>query len=208
MKGLYVLTDARERSLSDLIGRAEAVLASGATVLQYRDKSSDSRRRLREAAALGRCCAAAGASFIVNDDIALAAAVAADGVHLGEDDGSVQEARAVLGAGACIGVSCYNDLQRGQRLLAAGSDYLAFGAAYPSLTKPGARRLPLSVLVEARQRFAVPLVVIGGIDAGNLAPLVRAGADAVAVASAVFSAADPGGTARKVLAAFAAAASE
>lgn len=207
LRGLYALTDARERRLPDLLGRAEAVLAAGATVLQYRDKSEDRHRRLREAEALRRCCADAGARFIVNDDVALAVAVAADGVHLGEDDGPVQAARTQLGPGAWIGVSCYNDLQRARQLLEAGCDYLAFGAAYPSVTKPGARRLPLPVLAEARQEFTVPLVVIGGIDADNLAPLVRLGADAVAVASAVFSADDPGEAARRVIAAFASAAS-
>jgi len=199
--GLYVLTDALVRAHDDLIARAHAVLKGGARVLQYRDKSTDARRRLAEASALRDCCRVHGALFIVNDDLLLAERIGADGVHLGEHDTDVATARLRLGPDCCIGASCYGDLERAARMLAAGADYLAFGAVFRSSTKPDARTLPPGRLAEARRRFPGPLVAIGGIDAGNVAGIMAIGVDAVAVSSAVFSAEDPAMAARALVAA-------
>jgi len=197
--GLYVLTDAVLRTHEDLLARACASLEGGAQTLQYRDKTQDHERRLREARALRDCCRRAGAVFIVNDDVELAEQVGADGVHLGEHDVDVAAARTRLGPRVCIGASCYGDLQRARRMVSAGADYLAFGAVRASSTKPAARILPPGRLIEARRQFALPLVAIGGIDVDNIAEVMAVGVDAVAVTHAVFSAADPEAAARSLV---------
>ena len=197
-RGLYVITDGRSRPLPALRRRAVAVLEGGAHVLQYRDKSGDSARRLREAEVLAEVCREAGATFIVNDDVALALAVAADGVHLGRDDDDIAAARAILGPTPLIGVSCYDSLERAAILHDAGADYLAFGAVYPSPTKPDAVRVSMATLAEARRRFSVALVAIGGIRPENAAAVSALGVDALAVVSAVFSADDPAAAAAQM----------
>jgi thiamine-phosphate pyrophosphorylase len=161
---------------------AQAVLAGGAVWLQYRDKGRDRPRRLAEAQRLLAACRRHGARLIVNDDVELALAAGADGVHLGRDDGELAAARAVLGDDALIGVSCYADLARARRLAAQGADYLAFGAFHPSPTKPAAAAAGTGLLREARA-LGLPLVAIGGITPDNGGALVRAGADLLAVVS-------------------------
>jgi thiamine-phosphate pyrophosphorylase len=184
--GLYAITDGPR---DDLLAACEAALAGGATLLQYRDKTRDAARRLAEAQALAVSCARFAVPLIVNDDVELAAAAGAAGVHLGEDDVDVAAARARLGASAIIGVSCYDSLDRARTLANAGADYLAFGAFHPSPTKPNARKATLSLLREAKA-FGLPLVAIGGITAENGGAIVEAGADYLAVISAVFGAKD------------------
>jgi hydroxymethylpyrimidine/phosphomethylpyrimidine kinase len=179
--GIYAITDA---SLGDeLLTKARLALIGGVRVLQYRDKSSDQAKRLREASALAVICREFGAMFIVNDDIALAQATAADGVHLGQGDGQVAHARAVLGRAAIIGVTCHNDLSLARNAVAAGADYLAFGAMFASPTKPQAQLCSLDILRAARAEFSLPLVAIGGISVDTIAPIRNAGADAIAVIS-------------------------
>lgn len=203
LTGVYAVTpDLPTTSL--LVARVEAALAGGARAIQYRNKTADGALQAAQAAALARVAQARGALCIVNDDAALAASVGADGVHLGEDDGDVAEARARVGADALIGVSCYNDFARAEAALAAGADYVAFGSFYPSSVKPGARRAGLELLHRARP-LGVPVVAIGGINASNAGELKGAGADAIAVISAIFDAGDLGQVeraAREVVAAF------
>ncbi|MEX0387279.1 thiamine phosphate synthase [Spiribacter onubensis] len=188
--GLYVITDARRPRRVALESAVESALRGGARVVQYRDKSDDARRRHQDAKTLATLCRARGATFIVNDDVELAVAVAADGVHLGRDDDDLAAARAALGPGALIGVSCYNEIERARRAAAAGADYLAFGSVYPSATKPEAVHAPLTLFGEARHFTDRPLVAIGGINADNIASVITAGADAAAVVDAVFAAPD------------------
>ncbi len=192
--GLYVLT----AEVADLLPRAEQVLEAGAQALQYRDKSGNATLRLQQAAALRRLTARYGARLIINDDVELAAAVGADGVHLGRDDGPVERARRRLGPQAVVGVSCYDDLQRAARLAAAGADYLAFGRLFPSSTKPEAPSCPLDRLTQARA-FGLPLVAIGGIHPANAARALAAGADWLAVSASVFLADDPAAATRALL---------
>jgi thiamine-phosphate pyrophosphorylase len=192
-RGLYAITDGPR---PDLHAAAEAVLSAGATVLQYRDKSTDAVRRGAEAAGLLALCRDFGVPLIINDDVELAAAIGADGVHLGEHDGDIAAARTRLGADAIIGVSCYDSLDRARRLAAEGADYLAFGAFFASPTKPLARRASVDLLREAKA-FRLPLVAIGGITPDNAQPLIDAGADFVAAVSGVFAAADPSAAARR-----------
>ena len=192
-RGLYAITDGPRPGLYAAV---EGALNGGSAIVQYRDKSGDGGRRQAEAAGLLAVCRRFGVPLIINDDIELAAAVGADGVHLGEHDSDVDAARARLGATAIIGVSCYDSLDRARQLTASGADYLAFGAFFSSPTKPLARRADLSLL-RAATSLGLPLVAIGGITPDNAQPLIEAGADFVAAISGVFAASDPSAAARR-----------
>jgi thiamine-phosphate pyrophosphorylase len=190
LRGLYVITDralAGGRALPSLV---EDALAGGARVVQYRDKTTDHARRHTEAAALAALCRDAAALLIVNDDVELALAVHADGVHLGRDDDAIAAARARLGPDRVIGVSCYDRFALALAAQEAGADYVAFGSFHPSPTKPAAVRADLSLLARGRRELTLPLVAIGGITPENGRALVVAGADMLAVINAVFGAAD------------------
>ena len=196
--GLYAITDGPR---DDLLAACEATLAGGAALLQYRDKTRDRQRRLDEASALAALCMRYDIPLIVNDDVELAATVGAAGVHLGEDDVDIASARAVLGADAIIGVSCYDSIGRARDLAAQGASYLAFGAFFASPTKPHARRATTALLREAKA-LGVPRVAIGGITAENGRSLIDAGADYLAAISAVFGADDVRAAARSFAALF------
>ncbi len=185
-RGLYAITDGPR---ADLLDVCTAALAGGACLLQYRDKTGDSSRRHAEALALLRLCRAHDVPLIVNDDALLAQAIGADGVHLGEDDAVLAQARERLGAEAIIGVSCYDSLDRAADLARRGASYLAFGAFFASPTKPGARRATPALLRDARS-FGLPLVAIGGITPDNAHGVIEAGADFVAAITGVFGADD------------------
>ena len=197
--GLYAITDGPR---ADLLAACDAALRGGAALLQYRDKSADRVRRHDEAAALAALCARHGVPLIVNDDVELAVAVDAAGVHLGEDDVDIAVARACLGERAIIGVSCYDSLERAQTLAREGADYLAFGAFFPSPTKPTARHATPGLL-RAAKPLGLPLVAIGGITPDNAPGLIAAGADFVAAISGVFGAADPATATRRYATLFA-----
>lgn len=184
--GLYAVTDGREgEALYQAVG---AVLRGGARYLQYRDKTSNQAHRLRAAQRLQQLCAHFQTGFIINDDIELALQLGA-GVHLGRDDGDLHTARQRLGPQAIIGLSCYNQMPDARS--AAAASYLAFGAVFPSATKPDAVQAPLALLGEARQAFpGKALCAIGGIHAGNAAQVVTAGADLIAVVAGLFAATD------------------
>jgi thiamine-phosphate pyrophosphorylase len=187
--GLYAITP--DEPLSEiLLPKVEAALRGGAAALQYRNKTANPALRLEQARALAPLCRAAGAAFIVNDDLELALAVGADGVHLGADDGDLAQARRHLGVDRMLGASCYDRMDLAEAAARAGVDYLAFGSVFSSSTKPNAVRAPLSIFAQARKRFDLPLVAIGGITLQNAPEAYAAGADALAVISALFDAAD------------------
>lgn len=192
-RGLYLITP-DETDTDALHARVQALLPFVAC-LQYRNKRADAALRRSQAARLAASCREAGVPFIVNDDAHLAAEVNADGVHLGEHDGTVAAARSLMGPGALVGVSCYDDLQRARDAVVAGADYIAFGAFFPSATKPNARRATIDLLRMAAP-LATPRVAIGGITADNARPLVEAGADLIAIVGGVFDAPDPVAAAR------------
>lgn len=194
IRGLYAITDAAGLQGHDYAARAEAALRGGARVLQYRDKTNDGTRRREQAHTLAALCARYQALFIVNDDIELARAVGA-GVHLGRDDGDVAAARAALGDRA-IGVSCYNELARAEAAYAAGADYIAFGAFFPSTTKPHAT-VATADLLRAARHLPLARVAIGGITPDNGAALLAAGADALAAIDGVFAQHDIEAAARR-----------
>ena len=193
-RGVYAITDGPR---VDLLAAVAAAVAGGARVVQYRDKTSDRARRLEEARALTALCAAHDVPLIVNDDIELAAAARAHGVHLGADDVAIATARARLGASAIIGVSCYASYARARQLAADGADYLAFGAFHRSPTKPDAPIASPQLLHDARA-LGLPLVAIGGITPDNAPPLIAAGADFLAVISSVFGANDIEAATRRI----------
>lgn len=189
VSGLYAVTP----DISDtdeLLRSVRLALQGGAGVLQYRNKSADSVLKLKQAQALRALTQAFNTTFIVNDEAQLAAQVDADGVHLGGEDGSVAAARALLGSSKIIGVSCYNRLSLAQEALRQGADYVAFGAFFISSVKPGAVKADLELLQAARKELDVPIVAIGGITQQNAASLIEAGADAVAVITALWNAPD------------------
>lgn len=187
--GLYAITpetDDTER----LLAQVEAALLGGVAAVQYRDKSGDIARRHEQASELVALCHRFGAPLIVNDDLRLADLCDADGVHLGRDDGSIREARIILGRGRLIGASCYQSLDLALAAQAAGADYVAFGSFFPSPTKPAAPRASVDLLHAAAPVIQVPLVAIGGITPANAPQLLDAGADSLAVLSALFDAPD------------------
>lgn len=186
LRGLYAIADTLYLGDAVLAAAVGQALRGGARVIQYRDKTHAAAKRLRAAQTLRALCADYAAAFIVNDDVSLALAARADGVHLGREDATIDAARLALGADALIGVSCYNDWQRAERAVRRGADYLAFGSFFPSRTKPHAVRAEPALLRAARSRFDLPLVAIGGITPDNGAALIDAGADALAVISGVF----------------------
>ena len=165
-------------------------LHGGARILQYRNKTADAELKLRQALALRELTRELNTTFIVNDDASLAALVDADGLHLGGEDGSVAAARALLGKQGIIGVSCYNRNSLALAAVRQGADYVAFGAFFSSSVKPGAVKADVALLQTARHELNVPIVAIGGITQQNGAALIEAGADALAVISAVFDAPD------------------
>ncbi|MDX1433784.1 MAG: thiamine phosphate synthase [Gammaproteobacteria bacterium] len=196
-RGLYAITAGAGKDTRDLLDALGGALGGGARVVQYRDKSTDHVRRRHEARALLSLCHDHDVPLIVNDDVALALEIGADGVHLGRDDGAIPAARERLGSDAIIGASCYDRLELACRAVDEGADYVAFGSFYPSPTKPEAVRAPLSLLGEARARLAVPIVCIGGITPENGARLLAAGGDLLAVIHGIFGAEDPMAAARR-----------
>ena len=198
-RGLYLITP-DEQDPECLFERTRAVLPYVAC-LQLRNKVMDVARLLEVGSRLRSACRLAGVAFIVNDDVMLARTLDADGVHLGEHDGGIAEARRVLGDRAIIGASCYDELARAQAAVVAGADYVAFGACFPSSTKPAARRAKLGLFREAAG-LSVPRVAIGGITPDNAHTVIAAGADLVAVISGVYDAPDPVAAARAYLSCF------
>lgn len=192
LRGLYAITPEAGDS-AELFAKAAAALEGGAAMLQYRRKLAPRETRRLEAIELAKLCRQRGVPFIVNDDVDLALEVAADGAHLGRDDGPVEPARARL-KGRILGVSCYADAARGKSAAAAGADYIAFGSVFASPTKPAAVRAPLDLFAV---ELGVPLCAIGGITLDNAPRLVAAGADLLAVVSDLFDAPDIAARARQ-----------
>jgi thiamine-phosphate pyrophosphorylase len=191
--GLYAITAEHHSSPEQLALAVQAALRGGAKVIQYRAKSS--AERLEEARRMLAECRAFHIPLIINDDAELALRIGADGVHLGKDDGSVEQAREKLGAAAIIGVSCYDSVERAVEAERLGASYAAFGRFFPSASKPHAPCARLETLAEAKRRLSIPIVAIGGITPDNGQSLLEAGADMLAVIDAVFGAADPEGAA-------------
>ena len=185
IRGLYAVTPDEENT-DVLLTKVEAALRGGVSVLQYRNKRADHKLQTQQARAILPVCRQYQVPLIINDSIKLCLTLDADGVHLGADDGNLGEARARLGAGKILGASCYNRLDLAIAAEQAGADYAAFGACFVSSTKPNAVVAPLDLFSQGKGVLGIPLVAIGGINLDNVASVVRAGADAVAVVGALF----------------------
>ena len=190
LKGLYAITDENLIPEQHFNQAIESALQGGAKIIQYRDKSNDQNKRLRQAKALRLLCRQYKSLCIINDDIELAKIVDADGVHLGKDDSSLAKAREALGDEAVIGVSCYNDLTLAINAEKDTADYVAFGAIFSSTTKPDATIASLDIISQAKRQLSIPVCTIGGITEDNLQQVVQHGADMSAVISSLFSSSD------------------
>jgi len=185
LSGLYAITDSHLTPTDTLLTAVTQAISGGARIIQYRDKTNDQVRRLAESKQLLQLCRQHDVTLIINDDVALAAKIGADGVHLGRDDDNIESTRRQLPKGI-IGVSCYNDWHRAVGAAQAGADYIAFGAFFPSTTKPDTARAEPDLLKRAKQELNIAVVAIGGITAENGAPLIEAGADMLAAVHGIF----------------------
>jgi len=197
LRGLYVITDSGLTPGDKMLPAVSAAIHGGARLVQYRDKSSDRPSREQQARGLLQLCHDHEVPLIINDDVELAAVIGADGIHLGDEDMRLDEARVRLGPRMIIGVSCHDSLERAVSAVHAGADYVAFGSFFSSPSKPQAVRAPLSLLESARLTVNVPICAIGGITPENGAALVKAGAHMLAVISGIFAQTDFASAARR-----------
>jgi thiamine-phosphate pyrophosphorylase len=189
LRGLYAVTPDMADT-AELLRRVRQAMAGGARLVQYRNKPADPILRREQSGALLDLCREYGVPLILNDDLQLALDIGADGVHLGREDGGLAAARAALGAGKLLGISCYDDLERAREAGRIGADYIAFGSFFASPTKPRAVRAPLTLLTMAREEFGLPVCAIGGITLQNAPQLIAAGAGLLAVITDLFEAPD------------------
>ncbi len=191
LSGLYGITDSGlQPSSAALLSAVEAALDGGMKVLQYREKKLNAAQQLLQARQLKQLCTAYDALLIINDNVSLALAVEADGVHLGKTDSDIQQARQQLGMDRIIGASCYNQIQLALDAQNQGVDYVAFGRFFNSLTKPQAVQAEPALLAQAQQQLSIPVCAIGGIRLDNAASVIEQGADMIAVIHDLFSAPD------------------
>ncbi len=198
LQGLYLLADESVRPFADWPEVLPDVLRHDVRLVQYRAKSVSPPVRLAHARQLLAWCTARSIPLLINDDIDLALAIGAAGVHLGREDELLQQARQRLGAGALIGASCYDDLRQAHAAVEAGADYISFGRLFPSRTKPQASAARLDTLGAARTALNRPVCAIGGIDAGNAHLVLQAGAQLICVAGGILGTQDPAAAARKL----------
>jgi thiamine-phosphate pyrophosphorylase len=190
-KGLYAITDCESLTTDLLVSKTEQILRSGAVMLQYRNKYEDFVTRESQARELKILCDKYNVPFIINDDIYLAAAINADGVHLGKEDQNCAQARAIFGKQMIIGISCYDDLGQATAAENAGANYIAFGAFFPTDTKKDTVKATPELIREAKQKLNLPVIAIGGITPENGKVLIDAGADFLAVVGGIYGPANP-----------------
>jgi thiamine-phosphate pyrophosphorylase len=189
LSGLYAITPETADG-ARLLADVEAALAGGCRIVQLRDKESAMAERMARARALRQLTQRHGARLLINDDLTLAALVDADGAHLGREDGNLRAARAILGPHKILGASCYADFGAARSAAEAGVDYVAFGAVYPSPTKPRAPVAPINLFSLAAGELNISTCAIGGITLANAPPLIAAGANLLAVITDLFGAPD------------------
>lgn len=190
LAGLYIVTpdwDDTDR----LLDVTEQALFGGANIVQYRHKTASSGLRRQQARALLDLCRVHDKPLIINDHVDLCVALGADGIHVGGTDASVAEIRAALGEDMIVGASCYGDLSLAQCAQQEGASYVAFGGFYPSRVKKYAVTTPHDIIHHAKVQIDLPNVVIGGMTVEYARPLVKAGADMVAVISSIYLADNP-----------------
>jgi thiamine-phosphate pyrophosphorylase len=187
LRGLYAITDTHLIPRARFAATVEAAVRGGATMIQLREKEAPRAEIVR----LGREILAVtrryGALLIINDHPSVVQEIGADGVHVGREDPSIAEARALLGPQAIIGASCYGDIERAVEAEKAGADYVAFGTPFPSPTKPKRTDISVEIFRQAKQSVRVPVFAIGGITLANAQQIIAAGADGIALVSGVFA---------------------
>ncbi len=187
IKGLYAITPDMA-DLNTLIQKTQLAIEGGAFMVQYRSKIDDRDAKMRQCAAILRLCREYEIPCIVNDDVDMCCVLEADGVHLGEKDDNIAEVRHILGEDAIIGSSCYNQIERARQAQKEGASYVAFGAIFPTPTKPQAPRATLELLKEAKREIQIPIVAIGGITVNNAHDVTKTGIDAIAVITSLYEA--------------------
>ena len=185
IKGLYAITPDMA-DLNTLIHKTQLAIEGGAFMVQYRSKIQDRAVKIQQCAAILRLCREYDVPCIVNDDVEMCRVLKADGVHLGENDDNIAEVRRILGEYAIIGSSCYDQLDRAKQAQKEGASYVAFGAVFPTPTKPNAPRATLELLREAKSQIHIPIVAIGGITVNNAHDVIEAGVDAIAVITSLY----------------------
>jgi thiamine-phosphate pyrophosphorylase len=185
-KGLYAITP-DEANTHQLLINVEHALQAGIALLQYRDKTSSEDKKLRRAMALRKLCAQYATPLIINDDPELAYQCQAEGVHLGQGDTCISDAREMLGDKAIIGITCHHHLDLALKAQKQGANYVAFGRFFNSSTKPGAPLADTTLLLQAKAQLNIPITAIGGLTLENSTPIINAGADNIAVVEAIFS---------------------
>ena len=203
LHGVYAITDPELCGIQ-LNKKVLAAIEGGIRILQYRNKQASRERQHEEASELLNLCRQHNVLFIINDDVELTAAVDADGVHLGQRDRALLEARQHLGADKIIGISCNNRFENALTAQQQGADYVAFGRFFPSHTKPQAPRADIGLLERARTELQLPVVAIGGITPVNGSELIAAGADMLAVIHGIFAQQDVRQAAQRYTSLFAA----
>ena len=184
MAKIYAITDDILTPENSVLKQTRELLECGVKFLQYRTKLEPKNERV--AVALKELCERYGARFIVNDDVKFAAKIGANAVHIGKDDGGVKAARKILGEDAFIGVSCYDDLNLALKAQDEGASYAAFGALFASPTKPNAPLCKFETIRRAKEILRIPVCVIGGINAANIAQIAALNPDYIAVISALY----------------------
>ena len=187
IKGLYAITP-DSADLNTLIQKTKSAIEGGAFMVQYRSKIQDRDVKMHQCAAILRLCREYEIPCIVNDDVDMCRILEADGIHLGEKDDNIAEVRHILGEDAIIGSSCYDQLDRAKSSQKEGASYVAFGAMFPTFTKPNAPRATLALLKDAKREIEIPIVAIGGITVNNAHDVIKTGIDAIAVINSLYEA--------------------
>ena len=196
IKGLYAVTP-EEKDLFVLSSQVESCIKGGARLIQYRSKTLSKIEQNKQARKIKMVCDYYKVPLIINDDIELCRILDADGVHLGENDDSLEKARLILGPSKIIGVSCYNSIDRVKKAVDKGATYIALGACFPTITKPNAPTASLDLIALVLKKFKIHVVAIGGINLENIELLINEGINCVAVINSLFKTKDIEGMARQ-----------
>jgi glutamate-1-semialdehyde 2,1-aminomutase len=188
LEGVYAILDIENINKGEILDLAQNVIDGGVTIIQYRNKTSHTYDRENEARGVLDLCREHNVPLIINDDLALARAIGADGVHLGQNDIPCKIARDFLGSSYIIGVTCNNKIENAHVAASSGATYVAFGAFFPSQSKPDAPHAELDLLLKARDEISIPIAAIGGITTDNAQQLINAGADMIAITRGIFNA--------------------